>query len=385
MRARRAVFAVALAGPAATALAACFLFPSFDGVTRDYGRDAAATEGGAGDAIGTGCDADLANDMHACGACGHDCFGGGCDGGRCQPIALAAGGGVPNDLAVDDAYAYWTAGTAVWQAALHGNPEAGPLVADTANPTYVAVDDGYVVWTDNVCSQGTGTPCTVRARDKQTGVVVTLDPDAGSYPSGVAVGGAYVFWPVEQQNAVRSTPEDGGGVAIQLNLPSIVLAQAQNVVLAGSSVYVDVSNYGGSMGGIVQMPRVGGPPQAVRAALAGQVPELFTPLASNGTLIAWVGVDDAGVARSVTTQDVGSGLFSIVAPVTGTTPVALTMDLDHLYWVTAGAADAGAPAGTLVAAPLDGGPSTTLATGIDVATSGYTRLGRLVSGSDSVF
>jgi hypothetical protein len=401
MRARRAVLAAALVAPA-TALAACFLFPSFDGVTRDYGLDASSAEGAARDAmiadadgggaldgeasdgngldaIGAGCDADLAVDEHACGACGHDCAGGSCEGGRCQPYGFAAGGGTGADLAVDDAYVYWTASGAIWQRVLDGGGAAGTLVSNLASPTYVAVDDGHVVWTENACSQGGIAPCLVRARDKQTGTVLVLDADAGLSPSGVAVDGTSAFWPVGQASIVKSAPEDGGGAATQINELGTVLANVQNVVVAGSSVYVDVSNYGAA-GAIVQIARGGGTPEPV----VGEEPVLFTPLATNGSAIAWVGVDDAGV-QSIAMQNVVSGLSTTLVPVTpGTTAVALAMDADHVYWITAGPPDAGSSAGTVQVAPLDGGPAATLGTGVPVWTSGYTHLGRLVSARDSV-
>ncbi len=51
---------------------------------------------------------DIGTDSHNCGACGHDCAGGACSAGICQPVVLAAGLTRPGSMAIDDANVYWT-------------------------------------------------------------------------------------------------------------------------------------------------------------------------------------------------------------------------------------------------------------------------------------
>jgi len=53
------------------------------------------------------CDADLANDPHNCGACGHDCCEGLCQASACLPVQLASGG-EPRGLVLDATHIYWT-------------------------------------------------------------------------------------------------------------------------------------------------------------------------------------------------------------------------------------------------------------------------------------
>jgi hypothetical protein len=43
----------------------------------------------------TGCEVDLSNDGKNCGKCGHDCLGGACSSGTCQPVVLASNQGNP--------------------------------------------------------------------------------------------------------------------------------------------------------------------------------------------------------------------------------------------------------------------------------------------------
>lgn len=43
-----------------------------------------------------------------CGRCGHDCLGGACVAGRCQPVVLASDQEGPSAIALDETHVYWT-------------------------------------------------------------------------------------------------------------------------------------------------------------------------------------------------------------------------------------------------------------------------------------
>jgi hypothetical protein len=110
-------------------------------------------EGGAGDSgVDANCGADLQKDGKNCGTCGHDCLGGACNAGKCQPFALVTTG-YPRYLALDATNIYYTDGSLD---AVKKMPKAGgspvdvcsivgkgadSMVIDATN-VYFTVDDG---------------------------------------------------------------------------------------------------------------------------------------------------------------------------------------------------------------------------------------------------
>jgi len=53
-----------------------------------------------------GCETSTSNDAKNCGACGHDCLGGTCHDGSCQPVIIAAAQPLASSLTVDDENVY---------------------------------------------------------------------------------------------------------------------------------------------------------------------------------------------------------------------------------------------------------------------------------------
>jgi hypothetical protein len=56
-----------------------------------------------------GCETSLGDDPKNCGACGHDCEGGACTDGVCQPFALVGGEGTCNQIRLTATDVFWTA------------------------------------------------------------------------------------------------------------------------------------------------------------------------------------------------------------------------------------------------------------------------------------
>jgi len=69
-----------------------------------------AGAGGEAGAVNAMCDAsvDLKMDPMNCGSCGHDCLGGECDRGQCQPFTIVPADGYIDDYVVVGDYVYWS-------------------------------------------------------------------------------------------------------------------------------------------------------------------------------------------------------------------------------------------------------------------------------------
>ncbi|MGZ3428311.1 MAG: hypothetical protein ACXVCV_16775, partial [Polyangia bacterium] len=97
----------------------------------------------------------LASDPHNCGTCGHDCLGGACSGGHCQPMVVASLQDPPYGVAVDANNVYFSR-TSGLQRGVTRQPLAGgaPISIYTSNTTSLLglalaggtliVDDSYL-------------------------------------------------------------------------------------------------------------------------------------------------------------------------------------------------------------------------------------------------
>ena len=82
--------------------------PSTDGGPDDGGPDGAVgpiTDDGS--STPPACSQDLSTDAKNCGRCSHDCLGGTCAQGLCQPVTLAIGQGEVDGLATDGKSVFW--------------------------------------------------------------------------------------------------------------------------------------------------------------------------------------------------------------------------------------------------------------------------------------
>ena len=68
-------------------------------------------------------------DTFNCGACGHDCLGGVCSAGRCDPVVMANEPGQPQAIAVDATHVYWTN-------QLTGDVRRAPIAGGAAETLY---------------------------------------------------------------------------------------------------------------------------------------------------------------------------------------------------------------------------------------------------------
>jgi hypothetical protein len=132
-------------------------------------------------APGKGCTL-LSSDGKNCGSCGHDCQGGACMAGVCQPVVLASGQSTPFGIAVDSKNVYWTNSSdgTVSKCAIEGcsnNPTV--LASGQAEPAAIRTDSLNVYWVD-------------QARTFDAGAVAKCSVDGcGQSPTTVAGGQSF--------------------------------------------------------------------------------------------------------------------------------------------------------------------------------------------------
>ncbi len=127
-----------------------------DGSTLDavVTTDGSSNDGGSEDA---GPCVDVASNPKHCGACFHDCLGGQCIAGMCQPVELATDESGPYAIAVDATHVYWSnrATGDLWRVPIAGGPKErlfdGP--SDTHGDEF-AVHDGMVYFPTQIGDAG---------------------------------------------------------------------------------------------------------------------------------------------------------------------------------------------------------------------------------------
>jgi hypothetical protein len=235
---------------------------------------------------------DFEDDPAHCGACGHDCLGGACLAGQCQPVVIA-GGAKPNRIEVDESHVYFTDGGAwqVWKADKNGisqtmlaqstvGPPAGialqgdsvvyavfhdsyetgvrRVAKDGSNPTNVSWD-WFGPWDVVADPQGDGlfwinrwqADHIVTASPKGTDVLYSA-PEAGGDALGIAVDEEYVYFSTYGHEVVGRVPKTGGD--------AVPLATARAIALAvdQESLYFSTGSAVGEQVAVWRIPKAGG-------------------------------------------------------------------------------------------------------------------------------
>ena len=187
---------------------------------------------------------DLTMSKQNCGRCGHDCLGGDCNAGQCQPTTLLNAQGAPRDLAFDDTYVYvanYGDGT-IQRIAKDGSMTgAATPVSAWSSLSGVAVDNGKLFWVaydavgtglipdggDNNDSYGGLWSCTLPAcTDKKL-------IDKPNNANKIVAAGGYIY--ITGEDDVRRVKEDGTGEEILNN----VVSQSFGIAVDSANVYFD--------------------------------------------------------------------------------------------------------------------------------------------------
>lgn len=305
--------------------------------------------------------ADLSSDPKNCGACGHDCLGGKCSAGQCQPVAFADVNDTVSDLAVDDGYLYWTIFDSGAPAAIKrlpvggGTPDvvavveyADALAFDSNNIYFVTTQTGHFVGKTSKASLGSftklyvpsvpnplagavlvgnrlyfviGDTATVGGSIESVGIDGTGEKTLlGTRPDGsdhrpLASDGTNIYWH-DLVGGLQSIP------AAQGNLTTLV-ANGVKGDLALSSNYVYFLQQFGTKWYVSRVPTSAN--NAVGTALSDG-DSTISDFVVDGTTLIWSGGAD-GTVKSLA---LGSTQPTTLAPSAGAG--VLAADAKSIYW-----------------------------------------------------
>ncbi len=290
-------------------------------------------------------DATLADDPYNCGRCGHDCQGGACNAGACQPTVLFDGlSGRVAGLTSDGTNLYWGAGAGVYYGATSGGGVHTIFDVGGAIAVHdVAVDASSVYWTAGdglfACPKPPSTCPPPPTRLSTTGFALALDPTNVYWSTDMLDGGVF--------ECTKASACDGGATLLALAYTSTLVASSGHVLwTAQGGMYDDLD------GAIATLqPNGSGADKAAVYDASLYWSDTFSP---GGSLLGCtlgacdagtLAVIDAGSIASMTADATGayyldtSGAVWWFAPSTGqvllaspTRGDAITVDSSAVYW-----------------------------------------------------
>jgi hypothetical protein len=286
----------------------------------------------------------LDDDPANCGRCGHDCCGGACEHGVCQPAVIAQGYH-PGKLAVDESHVYWPDGKDTLGRIMKTPKRGGASVALASgqhHPWAVAVHEGFAYWVTN--SNVAPTYGGLFKVPVGGGEVVALVPSGEAFANGVFVNDAGVFWDDygEYTPAEQAAPVDGcarGARVRKLAFGAVeptTLASPESGVCTPLLLAVDAHDvyWPNRFSRTIERVAIGGGRADVTAQSSDPV-----AVAVQGSYVYWVNWRDGTVQRA----SVDGGSPTTIAtsgadrgPNGGAGGVDLVVDASTVYWAREG-------------------------------------------------
>jgi hypothetical protein len=280
-------------------------------------------------------------DPRNCGRCRHDCCGGACSAGVCQPLVLSQSYHVGRP-AVDDTHVYWPEGNDSVGRIMKVPKRGGPTVAlatGVVHPWAVAVSGGYVYWVTN-----RDTPPSFGGVFKVSidgGEVLPIVPSGEALAGDVLVDGSQVYWDdygayLPTQHAPGQKDECVEGALIRKagldGSNPTTLASPQSGVCSPLLMTMDSHHvyWPSRFGRTIQKARLDGGDVVTLAAASDPM-----AVAVDAFDVYWVNWEDGTVQR----VPISGGSPVTVAssgaergPNGGTGSSAIAVDRAHVYW-----------------------------------------------------
>jgi hypothetical protein len=293
-----------------------------DGSALDANSDVGEPGGDAsreGGVDGASCVGDLKTDRANCGRCGHDCLGGDCTDGVCQPVTLVQNEPQLGAIAVDGDTAYWVANYAIHKCAVAGCGGVPTAVGTvTASATRIVVRGPHLAWaTGGVLQAGDVFTCPIAGCG---GAPTKLGSGSGSgNPNSLAADTTNVYWS-------NTASTNGEIVKCAWGGAPTTFASARpypaGLVDDGTNLYwIEETSNNYRIAGCPTDTCAGGP--KVMVSDSG-----ISNLASNGTNLVWQG--NNGI--STCTLPACAMATSLSASVPATSG-AMTLGSAYVYWV----------------------------------------------------
>jgi hypothetical protein len=288
----------------------------------------------------TQCNVNFTVDPKNCGACNHDCLGGQCFEGSCQPVLVVGQQSAPAWIAVDATHIYWTnsGNGTVWRADKDGTNKL-QIAQGQLTPWVIRVRNGRVYW-----GQDTTGGFVASAPSAGGGPVLDMSGPQPS-PRGMDVDDSYVYFDTEDTDAgtFQRALLDGGGATV------LATQQGSPKDLVVTPQWVFWSNF--ADGTIMRYQIASG----TIAPFVKQLPGPFG-LGWDGTFLYWTcranGAADAG---SIGRIAVDGSQKTTLADGLGA-PRAIAVDANYMYFTSE-------LEGTVRRIPPAGGTPTVIASG----------------------
>jgi hypothetical protein len=272
-------------------------------------------------------------DSHNCGSCGHDCLGGNCSGGLCQPFTLATSV-TGYDMVVSNGTLFWVDQVAmvgnVWTCTVSNNHCTPGTFASNQNVperiTLGGVGNGTVFWSDY--GSGTTNDGTVMSLPLAGGPTPFTEASNLWIPQGVGADATYLFWvqsysPTNNPTLTRLTLSNMS----TSNLPTGAGSAPTAVAVGGGTVYWSNDL---TTNGAVDMS----PEDSLSLGTVDTGQSAPYAISVDGTYVYWVDYTATGTVWQYTISNSGKRAV-------GTNqnfPTRVVSDTTHAYWIDEGVA-----------------------------------------------